>query len=118
MKGYWFHFPIPTPVFAAGRQSTLHRVFVLWKGSSPSVSPVVLHVFDGPTRVDALAFADGPGRTGEGGRDDLIAVVHNHRVTAGDEFYARQFLQESLVPEDEDVPVRRRRTLSVHLRAD
>lgn len=72
LKGYWFHFPIPTPVFAAGRPSTLHRVFVLWKGSSSHVSPVVVQVFDGPTRVDALEFATGPGRSGEGGRADLV----------------------------------------------
>lgn len=52
-KGYWFHFPIPTPVLVAGSRAQLLRVFVLWTATGDLV-PAAVHVWDGPRRIATL----------------------------------------------------------------
>jgi hypothetical protein len=60
-KGYWFHFPLPTPVIVADRRSRLLRVFCLWE-ARPGAAPCCVHVWDGPNRK--AAFAITPNSTG------------------------------------------------------
>jgi hypothetical protein len=79
LKGYWFHFPIPTPVFSAGRPATLQTVFVLWEGTT-GVSPAAVHIWEGPSRIETIGFASGPGRSGAGGRSDLIDGITRFRL--------------------------------------
>jgi len=53
LKGYWFHFPIPTPVLAEGRRASLQRVFVLWTHTG-DLSLAAVHVWDGASRIATL----------------------------------------------------------------
>lgn len=46
----WFHFAIPTPVISSGQNSTLNKVFVLYKtGLGAKITQ--LHIFDGGTKI-------------------------------------------------------------------
>jgi len=49
MKGYWFHFSIPTPVIVSGVRSTLHKAFVMW-ATGANAQMIALHLWDGPNR--------------------------------------------------------------------
>ena len=85
LKGYWFHVPIPTPVIRDGRRSTLLRVFVLWEATG-GVSPAVLHVWDGPIRIEMFPFTHGAtGRCGHNGVADLVDGVTRFNLPAARE---------------------------------
>lgn len=46
----WFHFAVPTPVIFGGQNSTLQKVFVLYKtGLGAKIKQ--LHIFDGATKI-------------------------------------------------------------------
>jgi len=62
LKGYWFHFPIPTPVIVANRRAALRRAFVLWTASD-GVSPVAVHLWDGSSRFAVFGVTPHPGGT-------------------------------------------------------
>ena len=53
LKGYWFHFPVQTPVIAAGTRARLLRVFVLWTATG-DLSLAAVHIWDGATRIATL----------------------------------------------------------------
>jgi hypothetical protein len=46
----WFHFAVPTPVIFGGQNSTLQKVFVLYK-TGLSAKIMALHIFDGATKI-------------------------------------------------------------------
>jgi hypothetical protein len=46
----WFHFAVPTPVYFGGVESTVSKVFVLWK-TNHTAKFVALHVYDGPNKI-------------------------------------------------------------------
>jgi hypothetical protein len=46
----WFHFAVPTPVIFGGQDSTLQKVFVLYK-TFLGAKIVQVHVFDGGNKI-------------------------------------------------------------------
>jgi hypothetical protein len=48
----YFHFPLPTPVAAAGTRAQLIKVFVLWKAVNATLQEV--SAYDGPTPALSL----------------------------------------------------------------
>ena len=62
LKGYWFHFPIPTPVIVANRRAVLLRAFVLWTASD-GVAPAAIHLWDAASRIAVFGVAPHPGGT-------------------------------------------------------
>lgn len=83
LKGYWFHYSIPTPVIHAGRRSQLLRVFSLYD-ASPGIHIWCIHVWDGPNRIAALPSTSRPASlpTGRGGPGDLIEGVNMFTLPA------------------------------------
>ncbi len=59
----YFHFCIPTPVFAAGQQVYLDAVFVLYRTPGPEVALTEVFAFDGPNPIP-LGMLPGPGSHG------------------------------------------------------
>jgi len=57
----WFHIAIPTPVIVGGVDTTLQKVFVLFK-TSGTAKITAVHVWDGPTKIQAF---DGLDRSGD-----------------------------------------------------
>lgn len=50
----WFHFAVPTPVIFDGQNSTLQKVFVLFKtGLGAKITQV--HIFDGDTKIQEFS---------------------------------------------------------------
>jgi hypothetical protein len=49
----WFHFAIPTPVIIGGCNSTLQKVFVLYK-TTLGAKITAVHVYDGVTKFQAF----------------------------------------------------------------
>src|SRR5574337_518077 len=62
LKGYWFHFPISTPVIVSDRRAALLRAFVLWTASD-GVAPVAVHLWDANSRIAVFGVAPHPGGT-------------------------------------------------------
>lgn len=86
-KGFWFHFSIPTPVIVSDRRSRLMRVFVLWSAGE-GVTPVAIHVWDGPNRLETLPVTTGTrGLTGSGGLADLRDGVTRFNLQAPREVF-------------------------------
>ena len=50
----WFQVAIPTPVIVSGADTTLEKVFVLFR-TSGTTKITSLHLWDGPTKIQALA---------------------------------------------------------------
>jgi len=46
----WFHIAVPTPVIFGGHDSTLQKVFVLYK-TEMTAKITAVHVFDGSTKI-------------------------------------------------------------------
>lgn len=44
-KGEWFHFAIPTPVYVEGQESTLKKIFVLYK-TELTAKITAVHIYD------------------------------------------------------------------------
>jgi hypothetical protein len=59
--GEWFQFAIPTPVIVGGIDTTLQKVFVLFK-TSGTAKITAVHLWDGPTKIQAF---NGLGRSGD-----------------------------------------------------
>jgi hypothetical protein len=49
LKGYWFHFSIPTPVIVSGVRSALQKAFVMWS-TGANTQMIAIHLWDGPNR--------------------------------------------------------------------
>jgi len=49
----WFHIAVPTPVIAAGVDTTLQKVFVLYK-TAGTAKIAAIHVWDGATKIQAF----------------------------------------------------------------
>lgn len=49
----WFHFAIPTPVIYGGYNSTLQKVFVLYK-TQHGAKITALHIFDGVNKIKEI----------------------------------------------------------------
>ena len=55
LKGYWFHFSVPTPVIESGVRSMLQKAFVLWQ-TTEGARISTIHLYDGPVRFYAHYF--------------------------------------------------------------
>lgn len=79
----WFHFAIPTPVIAAGQDSTLQQAFILYK-TTMTAHITAVHVYDGRNIVHKL---EGLNLSGDhGGALDpqtLVPVPANLHVKFG-----------------------------------
>lgn len=49
----WFHFAIPTPVIFGGQDSTIQKVFILYK-TGLSAKITALHIYDGPNKIQVF----------------------------------------------------------------
>lgn len=79
----WFHFAIPTPVIAAGQDSTLQQAFILYR-TTMTAHITAVHIYDGRQILHKL---DGLNLSGDhgGGLDPqtLLPVPANLHVKFG-----------------------------------
>jgi len=77
-KGYWFHFPIPTPVITPNGRAALRTVFLLYEERT-GAEVWAVHVFHGLDRIAAFGVdrhrMPPQQPTGRRGFDDLIEGV-------------------------------------------
>jgi hypothetical protein len=54
-RSSWLHIPIPTPVIVEDARARAHRFFLLFNSNNAATLHDV-HIFDGPSRIDARNF--------------------------------------------------------------